>query len=200
MLKNSKMATTVTYRIKGISPYSQSKPHLEERLPGESDDDYRVRTWRSHLHVDKHGIVFIPPGSIKNGLSESVKYKNISIPGKGKATYTKHVEAGVAVVKPVSLGIRAADVASETLFLPSDGRRGGGKRIWKTYPVIPEWQGDVEVIVLDEVVLQTSRATTNPVLQDVAEEMGQNIGIGRFRPRNNGWYGRFVVENFKIHK
>ena len=25
---------------------------------------------------------------------------------------------------------------------------------------------------------------------------GQFIGMGRFRPRNNGYYGRFNVENF----
>jgi hypothetical protein len=192
--------TIATFKIRGISPYSQSRPHLDEMEPNESHDDYRKRTWRSHLHVDKNGEVIIPPGSIKNCIAESARFLNIGVPGKGKSTYTKHVEAGTACVRPVVLGIKAADVESETLFLPADGRRGSGKRVWKTYPHIPEWEGDVELIVLDETVLQTSRTTNNPVLQDIVEGAGQFIGLGRFRPRNNGYYGRFIVENFVLQK
>jgi hypothetical protein len=173
---------------------------LDEYQPGESHDDYRKRTWRSHLHSNGDGMVFIPPGAIKNCTSEAAKYMNIGIPGKGKSTYTKHCEAGVACIKPIELGIDTKDVQSETLFLPADGKRGSGKRIWKTYPLISEWEGDVELLILDEVVLQTSRASGNTVLQDICEGSGQYIGIGRFRPRNNGYYGRFTVENFKVHK
>jgi hypothetical protein len=194
------MPTIATFTIRGISPYSQSRPHLDEYEPNESFDDYRKRTWRSHLHVDKDGEVIIPPGAIKNCVAESAKFLNINVPGKGKATYTKHVEAGTACVRPVVLGINVSDVDSETLFLPADGRRGSGKRVWKQYPIIPEWGGKVEIIVLDETVLQSSRTTGNPVLQDIVEGAGQYIGLGRFRPRNNGFYGRFIVEDFKLLK
>src|SRR5262245_27128828 len=120
------MPTTVTFHLRGIAPYSQSKPHLEEYQPGESHDDYRMRTWRSHLHTDKKGLVIIPPGGVKNCLSEAAKFMSISIPGRGKSTYTKNVEAGVACIQPVELGIKATDVQSETLFLPADGKRGSG--------------------------------------------------------------------------
>jgi hypothetical protein len=34
------MPITCTYYLRGISPYSQSKPHLEEEEPGESKDLY----------------------------------------------------------------------------------------------------------------------------------------------------------------
>jgi hypothetical protein len=125
---------------------------------------------------------------------------NIKIPGGGKQTYTKNVEAGVAVIKPVTLNIKAKDVVSETLFLPSDGRRGSGKRVWKQYPTLPEWGGEVELVILDETVLQTSQRTGNAVMQDICEGAGQYIGLGRFRPRNNGYYGRFTVENFRVNK
>jgi hypothetical protein len=194
------MATTVTFHLKGIAPYSQSKPHLTEYEPGESHDDYRKRTWHQHLHVDGDGEVFLSPDAVKNCLSEAAKFMSIPVPGKGKATYTKNVEAGVACVKPILLGVKAADVESETLFLPADGKRGSGKRVWKTYPLIRKWGGNVELIIIDETVLQSSRASGNCVLQDIAEGAGQYIGVGRFRPRQNGYYGRFLVEKFKIHK
>jgi hypothetical protein len=194
------MPIIVTFKIVGSTPYSQSKPHLVEREPNESHDDYRKRTWRSHLHVNKDGNVFIPPGAIKNCTSEAAKFMNISVPGKGKSTYTKHVEAGIACIKPIDLNIKALDVEGETLFLPADGKRGSGKRVWKTYPIILEWSGDVELIVLDETVLHTSHTSGDPILLDIVNGAGQYIGLGRFRPRNNGWYGRFTVENFKVHK
>ena len=45
--------------------------------------------------IDTNGVVFIPPNSLKNCLSEAAKFLSISVPGKGKATYTKNFEAGI---------------------------------------------------------------------------------------------------------
>jgi hypothetical protein len=73
------MPIIATFTIKGISPYSQSRPHLDEMEPNESHDDYRRRTWRSHLHVNRDGEVIIPPGGIKNCISEAAKFMNISV-------------------------------------------------------------------------------------------------------------------------
>jgi hypothetical protein len=86
----------------------------------------------------------IPANSLKNCLSEAAKFMSISVPGKGKATYTKNFEAGVMVAKSPSLGIKAANVQHEALFLPSDGKRGGSKRVMKYYPNIPEWECEGE--------------------------------------------------------
>ena len=102
-------AIIATFRIVGISSYSQSEPILIDREPNESHDDFRKRTWREFLHVDQNGMVFIPPGAIKNGVSEAAKFMDISVPGKGKNKYTKHIEAGVACIKPIELGIKAKD-------------------------------------------------------------------------------------------
>jgi hypothetical protein len=144
--------------------------------------------------------VIIPPGNIKNCVNDAALFMKIRIPGKGASTYTKHIESGVACIAPIALGIRAQDVQSDTLFLSADGRPGSGSRVWKTYPVIHEWGGLCEFIILDEVVLQSSRTSGNPVLQDIVEGAGQYIGLGRFRPRKRGYYGRFVVENFRVNK
>jgi hypothetical protein len=139
------------------------------------------------MHVTQDGHVFIPPMAFKNCLSECAKYKSIQIPGKGKATYTKHFEAGIQVVDPLVLEILAADVKPEKLFVPADGRRGSGKRVEKFFPLIPEWRGAVTFYILDDTV-------TQDVFAEHIEEAGKLVGIGRFRPRNNGYYGRFSVE------
>lgn len=180
-------------QLESVSPYSQSRHYSKDTVPKinqgkESDKDYESRTWRNRVHVNDAGNVFIPPTAFKNCLSEAAKYLNIQIPGKGKATYTKHFEAGVLVVDPLDLKIKAESVLGEWLFVPADGRRGSGKRVEKCFPVIHEWSGVVEFLILDETV-------TEEVFREVATGMGQFIGVGRFRPRNNGFYGRFAVKD-----
>ena len=180
----------VVVSLKSVTPYGQSRHYDVPKIDKESPADYEKRTWRNRMHVDKKGMVYIPPMAFKNCLSECAKYLSIQIPGKGKATYTKHIEAGVLVMDTLPLGIHKDDVEGECLFVPSDGKRGGGKRVSKWFPVIPEWSGDVTFYVLDETI-------TEEVFKYHIEEAGKFIGVGRFRPRNNGYYGRFEVEKIQ---
>jgi hypothetical protein len=176
--------------LESISPYSQSRHYDVPKEKKELPKDYEARTWRERLHVDDKGEVFIPPMAFKNALSEIARFLSIQIPGKGKSTYTKHFEAGVMVMDPVPLGIKKEDVDGEWLFVPSDGKRGGGKRVDKCFPIIRQWTGKVKFYLLDETV-------TPDVFEQHLKESGAFIGIGRFRPRNNGFYGRFKVKEVK---
>lgn len=180
-------------RLKGTTPYSQSKHYSEldvPKLEKESPDAYDLRTWRNRMHV-KDGEVFIPPMALKNCLAECAKYLQTRIPGRGKSTYTKHFEAGVMVADPLMLGCQASEVECEALYVPSDGRRGGSSRVTRRFPFISPWSVDATIHVLDETITET-------VLRHHLEQAGQFIGMGRFRPRNNGFYGRFVVESFRV--
>ena len=181
---------TAIVKLVSASPYSQSRHYTTEKLNKEIPKDYEKRTWRDRLHTTESGEVFIPPMSFKNCLSEAAKFLGIQIPGKGKSTYTKHFEAGVLVTDALMLGIQAKDVKSEWLFVPSNGQRGNGKRVDKCFPVIHEWSGYVTFHVIDETI-------TEEVFTQHLQQAGAFIGIGRFRPRNNGFYGRFSVESVK---
>jgi hypothetical protein len=185
--------------VEGLSPYSQSRSYDVEHLQGEGFEDYEKRTWRSRLHVDAKGEVFIPPMAFKNALAETARFLSLSVPGKGKSTYTKHFEAGVLAVEPALLGIKADTVQYERLFVPADGRAGSGKRVHKYFPVIPAgWKADLAFLVFDETVLQTWPETGETVFEFVLQRCGQFVGIGRFRPRNRGFYGRFQVQEFVV--
>ena len=178
----------VTAILKSLSPYSQSRFAQVPKLDKERPDDYEARTWRERCHFNTEGRVFIPPMAFKNCLSEAAKYLGIQIPGKGKATFTKHFEAGVLVTEGLVLPETRETVQGEWLFLPADGKRGSGKRVMKCYPVIPAWEGPVQFYILDDTI-------TPEVFRYHLEQAGQFIGIGRFRPRNNGYYGRFIVQD-----
>jgi hypothetical protein len=178
--------------IKGISAYSQSKHHETPKLERELPDAYETRTWREKTHVDETGHIIIPPTAFKNGLAAIAKF--LSIKYEGQKTYTKHFESGIMVMDPMVLPVLKDEVQAERLFVPSDGKRGGGKRVWKFFPVIPEWGGDLVVYVLDNII-------TKAVFDKHLDAMGKFIGLGRFRPANNGFYGRFkVVETVELEE
>ena len=181
--------------LRSISPYSQSKAIQSTINTGEAKDSFEERTWRERMHTDEDGIVFIPTMAIKNCLSNVAKFLAETVPGKGKATYTKHFEAGTMVLDPISLGIKAADVFGERLFVPSDGVRGGGKRVWKTFPLIPKWTGTVQIHLTDPILIDKPNK-----VHEYLDHAGSFVGLGRFRPRNNGFYGRFKVADFRVLK
>ena len=203
--------------IFGRTPYSQSKPHRDEKLERETAEDYEARTWRSRLHVNSAGQIYIPAMAFKNCLAEAAKYLSMKVPGKGQATYTKSFEAGIQVIEsPVIYGKDGEPLLAKNcvsgdktkdepedkatrpqifgnwIFTPSDGVPGGGKRVYRCYPVIDDpWSCQVVITVADELI-------TEDVLQMHLVTAGALIGIGRFRIRNRGTYGRFVPEIVEV--
>jgi len=186
---------TAICTLQSVTPYSPGKWIGDKKQRDETHEQFEDRTWWLRGHYDENGKLYIPPMAFKNCLAEAAKFKSIQIPGKGKSTYTKHFEAGVLVMQPLVLPVSKDDVQANgqyknTLHLPSDGQRGGSKRVVKHFPIIREWSGDVEFFVLDEII---DNATFETHLVDA----GQFIGIGTFRPRHNGYFGRFTVEKVK---
>lgn len=180
---------TATVSIKSNSPYSPSRWFQMEapRDQKETGLDYEQRTWNLRLHVDETGRGFIPPMAFKNCLADAARYLSKKIPGKRNATYSKHFMAGVIVTEGLPLAVTRETVAGEWLFLHADGKKGGGTRVPKRYPCVIEWSGKVDFVVLDDTI-------TPEVFEEHLTEAGRFIGIGRFRPQNGGYYGRFSVD------
>ncbi len=175
-----------TATLESISPYGQSRYHGTPEQDKELPDAYEKRTWREKAHVNDEGYVFIPATAFKNSLSEAAKYLGMSIPGKGKQTYTKNFEAGTMVTECLTLPVKKEETRGLWLYVPSDGRRGGSRRVHKCFPVIDHWKGDVNYYILDDTI-------TLDVFKYHIEQCGKFIGIGMSRPRNNGFFGRFGI-------
>jgi hypothetical protein len=176
--------------LKSKSPYSQSKHYEVDKLTKESPKDYEVRTWKNRCHYTESGNVLIPPMQFKKTIEDAAAFLSMQVEGKGKRTYTKHFLAGILVTDGITLSITRDAVQGEWLFVPSDGRRGGGTRVMKCFPIITKWEGAVTFYILDETI-------TQDIFRKHLEEAGNFIGIGRFRPRNGGFYGRFDVKDVK---
>ena len=177
---------TCKTQLESVTPYGQSKYIGLKPGPKETAADFEKRMWRERMHYDENGMVYIPPMAFKNCLSEAAKYLSLSIPGKGKATYTKHFEAGILVADPLPLGVHRDKVDGLPLMLNANGRRGSGTRVERIMPCIKSWKGEVAWHILDDLI-------SKDVFERVLKEAGNLIGIGFFRPRNNGFWGRFRI-------
>jgi hypothetical protein len=82
------------------------------------------------------------------------------------------------------------DVEGQPLFVPSDGKRGSGKRVIRIFPTIHYWSTTARVLILDGKI-------DEPVLHEHATEAGQFIGFGSMRVENGGSNGRFKVTSIK---
>lgn len=180
--------------IKGIALYSQSRYHETPKLNKENPADWEKRTWIEKAHWNEEGHMVIPALAFKNAIAEAAKYLSEQIPGKGKATYTKHFEAGVSVVEDNVILLKGEPITrdtimGDTLHVPSDGRRGGGSRVNRTFPTVPRgWTTTIEFMIFDDII-------TEEVFTRILKQAGQLIGIGSFRVRNNGVRGRFEPTN-----
>ena len=91
------------------------------------------------------------------------------------------------VVDPLDLGIPVDQVPHDELFIPSDGKKGGAKRVTKLFGRIDSWAGTVRFHIIDDSI-------TQDVFRETLEYSGLLVGIGRFRPERGGYYGRFEVQ------
>lgn len=171
--------------LESLSPYSQSRFHDTPKHDQESPDDHERRTWKNRLHI-VDGEVVIPPMAFKSALQDAARHLGIKIPGRGASKYTKHFTSGIMIVDALETGVAADDVVGEWLFLNADGVRGSAKRVKRCMPRVDSWRGTLTVHVLDPVI-------TEPVFNHHLDAAGTFIGVGRFRPQNGGFYGRFKV-------
>jgi len=187
---------TATVKLTSASPYSQSRLFTKHEVPPlekESAGDYDARNWRHHQHADTNGNIYIPPMALKNALMECAQYLGEKIAGKGQATWTKHFTAGILCSDIVLVRDMKGDLihkdstTCESFMCHANGKRGSGTRVSRTFPVIREWQAEATFYILDETI-------TEDVFARYMSEAGKFIGVGRFRPRNGGFYGRFFAE------
>jgi hypothetical protein len=58
----------------------------------------------------------------------------------------------VICADPLIIDLKADEVECEKLFVPSNGIRGTGKRVWRHFPLIKEWEGVVKYYIVDDII------------------------------------------------
>lgn len=179
--------------IKGMAPYSQSRMHQTEFLEGESHNDYEKRTWREKSNYDRNGIVYVPAMALKQAMDLAAKRLSIPDPDNKRATLTKYFVSDVICEQNLSIGVHKDDMPSVTISANSDGVRGSGKRVPRTFPQTQEWGGETSFLVMDHKV-------SPEIFERVLRSAGRSVGVGQFRPEKGGLNGRFDVTSVKIEQ
>jgi len=184
-----------TIQIEGLTPYSQSRPLMSQKARNESHDEFDARVWTEHLHTDpQQKTVIIPATSINQGLAEAAAYlsKGGELKKKGQATWSQNFRCGLSVGHAPALhDTKPADARAEKVYCHANGKRGSGSRVWRTFPVFDTWSATLTVHILDDTIPEE-------VFRRVVAAFGLFIGIGRHRPENGGYLGRFQVADLEI--
>lgn len=176
--------------LESAGSYQQSKFHETPKLAKEGHDAYEERTWRERCHHLSDGTLYIPGDQFKNCISDIAKFLGEVIKGKGKSTWTKHFVSGVRVLDPLLLTVKKDEVEPLVQLGSSQGKRGFGSKVKKYFPLIKEWSGVVEFLIVDDTI-------TEDVFERYLREAGLLVGIGKQRPANGGDFGRFIVKSVK---
>ncbi len=182
-----------TIKIKGLTPYSQSKPLRSEKKKSETHDDFAQRIWREHIHSDDDGNVVIPAVSIGPAFATAASYlgKGGGLQKKGQATWAENFRCGLAIAESPKIGKTVEEAVAEPVYCHADGKRSSGSRVWRTFPIFHEWTATLVVHILDDTI-------PKDIFNRVVEALGLFNGFGRGRPQNGGYLGRFTVESCVI--
>jgi hypothetical protein len=154
--------------------------YLSIPVPGKGKSTY-TKHFEAGILVPGDSSLFFPNDPSLPIIPPSI-YGQLAVRAKKEELSTAELES-IAGWKP-----QPNEVVGDWIFTPSDGIAGSGKRVWKSYPIIPAWTATVEFIIADE-------AIDEQVFTRVLRESGDLIGIGRYRVRNRGSYGRFRIES-----
>lgn len=181
-----------TCQLTSLSPLSQSDFITSPKQKDETHDEHAYRTWREKMHVAE-GKVFIPAMAFKYAIDEAAKRMGRPT-GKsgGKELFGKYFQTGLQVDANCILNVDADSVTPSKVMCDSGGKKGkqGGTRVPRYFPHIPKWAGELSITVFDETI-------PKDLVEETVDYAGIFIGVGQFRPENQGSFGRFQATKWK---
>lgn len=190
--------------IVGLTTLTFGRMLQSERENGESADAHDKRCWRERCHTDRDGYVMWPFIAFKLAMESAAILRGDKVPGKGSSKFTARFKTGVMIdpTAPTTHVYRANsgkeerihidDITGRSIHVPADGRRGGSKRVPRTFPEVdPPWVVHLSAFIVDADLIEHKDIVTRTL-----EVAGLQIGIGVNRPGTSGGdHGIFKVEN-----
>ena len=68
-----------------------------------------------------------------------------------------------------------------------------GSRVLKARPMLKEWAAPFKLLYYKRQIPKEQV----PLLKEILEDGGIRMGIGDYRPQHKGWFGTFIVTEFK---
>lgn len=184
----------VEFVCRGMTTMLYGKQIFAVRRPEEKHDQFEERTWRERIVKDEDGNCAISSEAVLRSLFWAAKWLSEKL--EKQKTYAARFLSGVISEQAFfplrdihGNLIRPESLKGITLSVPSDGRRGGTKRVQRTFPIVPAgWWFNGSLLVLDE-------AITEDVFARHMQTAGTYDGHGAMRRGKGGPNGMYLVED-----
>lgn len=180
--------------IKGLTPYMQHRMDdvkLEEwekkrGLIVERNDVAQQDAARAEFHCYRNGNgrCYIPSEHLRGSFINAGSYVKAKVGGRTKSM--KQIVAAMFMIEPDYIEIPDYDSIDKR----SGVNRNIKARVITIRPKWTEWEAAFKLKIMNDTI-------TDQTIRQIIEYAGDYVGIGSFRPTNNGMFGRFYVDLFK---
>jgi len=184
------------YKVKliGKTPYMQHKMNdvdletwekkrgrIIERAEVHEDDEKRALY---HMYIDDDGKPFIPSEQLIGSFINAGSFIKSKVGNSKKSM--KNIVAAMFDILPMKIKL----TTSWTIDKRSAVNKNIKARVIVLRPRWEEWEAEFTLIVDNDTI-------TKETIRTIIEYAGQYVGIGSFRPTNNGRFGRFTLHTLK---
>ena len=183
---------TYNITIEGVSPLLMNRPSQLDI--GEKSKDQKRETMtkeeiaEAKLYTDAEGKVYMPATWFQGAVVEAGKQKKMMGKGSAKATYSK-VAGSCVEINPFEIVLNAKWKVFSILAVNPTTR---GRNVLHR-PQFDKWKADFEC-TFDENQIEI------PVMKELFDIAGRNVGVGDWRPQKKGRFGKFQVTSWKEKK
>lgn len=182
-------------KIKGVTPYMQHRMDdvkLEEWEKDrgriiERDDVNQEDLVRAtfHMYLDDKNKPYMPGEHLRGSFINAGAFIKSKVGNSKKSM--KNVVAGMFYIKPEQIPLPEKDWIIDKR---SAVNRNIKARIITIRPKWEKWEVTFTLEVDNDTI-------TDQTVKKIIEYAGQYVGIGSFRPQNNGMFGRFNIVKFE---
>jgi hypothetical protein len=187
----------MVYRVKieGVTPYMQhrmddikldewekNRKQIIER-PDVSVEDAKRSEY--HCYRNKNGSCFIPAEQLRIAMINGGTYLKSKVGSKTKSM--KGIIAAVMRITPEEILLPDFDEIDKR----SAVNRNVKARVMVVRPKWSAWAAEFDML-LDNGTL------TKEMLTELVNVTGNYVGIGSYRPTNNGYFGRFILKDISL--
>lgn len=169
-----------------LEEWEKKRNPIHERPEVSREDSVRAEY---HCYRSSAGPCFIPADQIRGALIAAGSYVKAKVGGRSKSM--KQIVAAMFTVSPEEIQIPEYD----TIDKRSAVNRNVKARVIVVRPRWNNWNVEFTLSVdEDSITIET--------ITQIIEYAGKYVGIGSFRPTNNGLFGRFElvsIEPITIH-
>lgn len=187
---------TMIYKVKieGVTPYMQhrmddvkleawekNRKHIIER-PDVNQDDLKRAEF--HAYRNKDGKLFLPSEHLRQAFINGGGYLKSKVGIKTKSM--KSVIAAMLMINPEEILLAEFDEIDKRSAVNKNIKA----RVMVIRPKWLKWEAEFDMIFDNETLTQET-------ITELITTTGNYVGIGSYRPTNNGYFGRFKLINLE---